>query len=104
MVVQGEKIVILTMFDNFEDLFGEPMETLDFSYDPPEIEGVYICVEYDRYQEFLDDDHAFRLDGLKEVFVKTDPGDGKLFAVGEDFRIPEEEFEEYVWAFKTEYN
>lgn len=93
----------MTMTTDLEDIFGELIGDLDFSYEPPEGQGVYLIIEVEKYDDFLHDDEAYRLDGLMEVFVKWN-ADGELYAAGEDIRLEEGQFDGYVWAKKSEMN
>jgi len=81
----------------------DDMGDLEFKYDVPEDIGVYVCVESDRYDEFMNNPLLFRLEGLKEVFIKKS-ADGRLYAAGEDITLIDEEFYDYVWARRCDYS
>ncbi len=76
---------------------------LEFKKDVPETAGVYIVVEADRYETFMNNPRAMRLNGFREVFVKQG-AEGKFYATGDSFNLTEEEFKRYVWARRGDFN
>lgn len=76
---------------------------LEFKEDIPDVIGVYIVVEADRYETFMNNPNATRLNGFREVFVKLG-AEGKFYATGDGFNLTEDEFERYVWARRCDFN
>lgn len=79
------------------------MASLDFKRDIPEVTGVYIVVDADKYETFMSNPYGKRLNGLHEVFLKKGV-EGKFYAAGDDIKLTEEEFKSYVWARKGDFN
>lgn len=75
----------------------------DFKHEIPEDLAVYIIVDVDTYENFMNDMKATHIKGIKEVFLKED-ANGELYATGENFFLEEKDFDLYVWAKKCEYN
>lgn len=74
---------------------------LQFKKDPDNI-GVYIVVEADRYETFINSPRAERLSGFQQVFVKLG-AEGKFYATG-DIELSEDQFKRYVWARRCDFN
>lgn len=87
----------------FLDDLSLPIGNLDFTFDPPAAEGVYVIAESSDMQRFLNSDNESTLNGLRVVFVKRNQG-GQLYATGSGEKIFCDEFKLFAWARSTDFH